>query len=216
MVPDELVLNDPELRELAKKTLQLEAEKKAIEVAQMSRNEEILLNSQERGGHFDFVGVVLEGGVHDFIVRLENWSKRNPGKDIEILMNSPGGSVLDGLALVDYLMVLQRRGHKIRIIATGMVASMAGVLLQVADERVMTKHAYFGMHEVSSYVGNANTSQAEDALKFTKELQGRLVDLLCSKSHLTKAKLTRIWKRKDIWASAENALEMGLIDRIWE
>lgn len=216
MVPDEIILNDPELRELAKKALELEVAQKEIAVAQASRNEEILVNSQERSGHFDFVGVVLEGGVHDFIVRLENWSKRNPGGDIEILMNSPGGSVLDGLALVDYLTVLQGRGHKIRIIATGMVASMAGVLLQVADDRVMTRHAYFGMHEVSSYVGSANTSQAEDALKFTKELQSRLVDLLCSKSNLTKAKLTRIWKRKDIWANADHALEMGLIDRIWE
>ena len=213
MVPDEL-LKDPEVKALALRNLELEAKKSEIELAQLERNEQILVNAQERGGRFDFVGIVMEGGVHDFMVRLSNWSKRNPGGDIEILMNSPGGSVLDGLALVDFLQILQGRGHKITIIGTGMVASMAGVLLQVADDRVLTKHAYFGMHEVSSYVGSANTSQAEDALKFTKELQGRLVDLLCAKSTLTKAKLTRIWKRKDIWANADEALKLGLIDRI--
>jgi ATP-dependent protease ClpP protease subunit len=213
MVPDELY-KDPEIKALALENLKLEAEMRKIDLAHKQRVEEIAVNAQERGGRFDFVGIVMEGGVHDFIVRLSNWSKRNPEGDIEILMNSPGGSVLDGLALVDFLQILQNRGHKITIIGTGMVASMAGVLLQVADERVLTKHAYFGMHEVSSYVGSGTTSQTEDALKFTKELQGRLVELLCAKSTLTKAKLTRIWKRKDIWANAEEALKLGLIDRI--
>jgi ATP-dependent Clp protease protease subunit len=215
MVPDEL-LKDPEIRALALRNLELEAQKSEIELAQMARNEEILVNSQERGGRFDLVGVIMEGGVHDFIVRLENWSKRNPGQGIEIILNSPGGSVLDGLALVDYLTILQGRGHKLTIIGTGMVASMAGVLLQIADERILTKHAYFGMHEVSSYVGMANTSMAEDALKFTKELQSRLVTLLCAKSTLTKPKLTTMWKRKDIWVNAERALDMGLVDKILE
>jgi ATP-dependent protease ClpP protease subunit len=215
VLPDAL-LADPEIKALALKNLELEAAKATLELAQMQRNEEILLNSQERGGRFDFVGIVMEGGVHDFIVRLENWSKRNPGKGIEIILNSPGGSVLDGLALVDYLGILQSRGHKLTIIGTGMVASMAGVLLQIADERVLTKHAYFGMHEVSSYVGMASTAMAEDHLKFTKELQTRLVAILCSKSTLTKAKLTTMWKRKDIWCNAEKALELGLIDRILE
>lgn len=213
MVPDEL-LKDPEIKALAIKNLTLEAQKAEIELAQMTRNEEILANAQERTGRFDFIGIVMEGGVHDFIHRLENWSKRNPDAPIEILLNSPGGSVLDGLALVDYLQILQGRGHRITIIGTGMVASMAGILLQVADDRVLTKHAYFGMHEVSSYVGHSNTSQAEDSLKFTKELQGRLVDILCSKSKMTKATLTRKWKRKDVWANAEDALSMGFIDRI--
>ena len=213
MVPDEL-LKDPELRAAALRQLDLEAKKAEIELKQLERNEEILSNAQERRGRFDFIGIVMEDGVHAFIVRLENWSKRNPGGEIEILLNSPGGSVLDGLALVDYLQLLQARGHKITIIGTGMVASMAGILMQVADDRVLTKHAYFGIHEVSSYVGHSSTSIAEDALKFTKELQGRLVDLLCAKSNMTKASLTRKWKRKDIWANAEEALKLGLIDRI--
>lgn len=213
MVPDAL-LQDPEVKAQSLKLLDLEIRKGEIEYAQLARNEEVILNSGERNGRFELVGVIMEGGVHDFMVRLENWCKRNPGAPIEIILNSPGGSVLDGLALVDYLEIVRSRGHKITMIGTGMVASMAGVLLQVADDRVLTKHAYFGMHEVSSYVGHANTSQADDALKFTKELQRRLVDLLCARSNLTQAKLTRIWKRKDIWTNAEKALEMGLIDEI--
>ena len=213
MVPDEL-LKDPEIRALALRALELEGNLKEIELAQAKRNEEILLASQERAGRFNLVGVIMEHTVHELMVRLENWSQRNPGATVEIVLNSPGGSVLDGLALVDYLTLMQSRGHKIRIVATGMAASMAGVLLQVADERVITKHGYFGMHEVSSYVGMANTSQAEDHLKFTKELQSRLVDILCAKSSLSKPKLTTMWKRKDIWVSADRALDMGLVDEI--
>lgn len=213
MVPDEF-MQDPEFRALAIEHLKLQNQKTALEVANGTRNEEILLARGETDGHFQFVGIILEPIVHDFIIKLENWTKRHPGEDIEILLNSPGGSVLDGLALIDYLTLLKKRGHKITMIGTGVVASMAGVMLQVADERVLTKHAYFGMHEVSSYIGSTSTALAEDHLKFTKQLQGRLVDILTERSTLTKARLTAMWKRKDIWADAEKALKLGMIDRV--
>ena len=69
MVPDEL-LKDPEVKALAIKNLELEAALKEIDLAQKQRNEEVLINAQERGGRFDFVGIVMEGGVHFLFVMM--------------------------------------------------------------------------------------------------------------------------------------------------
>jgi ATP-dependent protease ClpP protease subunit len=212
MLPDEL-LNDPDFKIQALTRLKQQNELGEIELEAARRQNAIARNSGDARGHFTYTGPIMEDGVHTFIGICDNWSSRNPGKDIEILLNSPGGSVTDGLALIDYIYLLRKRGHHIKIVGTGMVASMAGVILQAANERALTSRAYFGMHEVSSYVGGTTTQQ-EDALKFTKQLQARCVDMLVQRSNMTPAKLKAMWKRKDIWCDAKKALEMGVIDVI--
>lgn len=216
MLPDEF-LNDPELRDEALKRLRQQNELGEIEIKRAHRQEAIQDASGDSLGRFTLVGPIMEDAVHTLIGMAENWSARNPGKDLEIVLNSPGGSVTDGLALIDYIILLRKRGHHVRIIGTGMVASMAGALLQAGDERVLTSRAYFGMHEVSSYIGGGSmtsTTMAEDQLKFTKQLQAQVERMLTSRSSLTPAKLKSMWKRKDIWCDADKALALGLIDRI--
>lgn len=216
MLPDEF-LNDPELRDEALIRLKQQNELGALEIKNAQRREQVAENAGDARGRFTFVGPIMEEGVHVFISAADNWSHRNPGKDLELLLNSPGGSVTDGLALIDFIVLLRKRGHRVRIIGTGMVASMAGALLQAADERVLTSRAYFGMHEVSSYIGGggmSSTTMAEDQLKFTKQLQAQVERMLTARSTLTPAKLKSMWKRKDIWCDADKALTLGLIDRI--
>lgn len=217
MLPSEDFLNDPELRDAALERLRQQNELGAIEIKRAVRSEEITEAAGDAHGRFILVGPIMEDSVFTFIGIAENWSKRNPGKDMEILLNSPGGSVTDGLALIDYIILLRKRGHHVRIVGTGMVASMAGALLQAADERVLTSRSYFGMHEVSSYIGGGgmtSTTMAEDQIKFTKQLQARVEKMLTDRSKLTAAKLKTMWKRKDIWCDANKALELELIDRI--
>jgi ATP-dependent protease ClpP protease subunit len=210
-----VALQDPELRELVKNQLQLAVEKESLTVASMKREAERILNDGRETGDFTYIGNVGEIAVHSMIEKLELFSRRNPGAPIKISLNSGGGSVIDGFALVDYLLMLRRRGHKITITVFGFAASMAGVILMAADERVMTPRASLGMHEVS-YGMYGNTSQQEDNLRFTKELEKRCVELLCARSKLTPARLKSMWKRKDVWVDASKALELNLIDRIEE
>lgn len=212
---DEGILQDPELRELVKQELTLKVEKERLTVASMNREAERITNDGRETGDFTFLGNVAEIPVHSLIEKLEMFSRRFPGQDIKIAINSGGGSVIDGFALIDYLFMLRRRGHKVTIRVFGFAASMAGVILMAADERVMTPRASLGMHEVS-YGMYGNTSQQEDNLKFTKELEKRCVELLCSRSKLTPARLKSMWKRKDVWVDASKALELGLADRIEE
>lgn len=164
---------------------------------------------------FSFFAPVSDGSVNRAIYELDAWSREAPGCDITLLINSPGGSVIDGLALYDFLQELKKRGHHIITKGFGMCASMGGVLLQAGDERVMSPRALLLIHEVSAGA-MGTTTQMEDKLKFIERLQSMCLDILADRATIKRATIKRNWKRKDWWLSAEEALKKGFIDRIEE
>ncbi len=191
----------------------LEARKLELEIAELERGAAKVEKDARHNGFFHFVGSVHETRVHSVMIDIEEYCRANPGAPVKILLNSAGGNVIDGLAFCDYLKLLSSRGHKTTIIATGIAASMAGVILQCADERVLTKRAYLSIHEVSSVVQGSLTDN-EDNIRFTKQLQRNLEEILCERSELTIPRLKSMWRRKDVNLSAFDALKLGLIDRI--
>lgn len=192
---------------------ELKARQLELEIASLERMSKISTSTPEHTGLFQFVGPVAESSVHRKIVEMDSFARRYPGAPIEILLNSMGGHVWDGFALIDYIQRLQRNGHKVTITGIGVVASMAGIIMQAADERVLTPRAWFHAHELSSMVAGSITSQ-EDNLKLVKAMQAQAAELLCSKSNLTPAKLKSLWTRKEAYMGADEALKLGLIDRI--
>lgn len=156
---------------------------------------------------------IFGGNVDTWIDTLEHWERRDPGEPIVIRINSPGGDVLDGFALLDTILRLRRNGHHVTTHGLGMIASMATVLMQAGDERVLDKNAWFMIHEVSAGV-RGKSSEMEDELKFVKKLQDRLLDILAERSTLTKAQIKRRWTKKDDWMSADEALKLGFVDRV--
>lgn len=156
---------------------------------------------------------IYGANVDSWIATLEHWERRDPGKPITIRINSPGGSVLDGFALLDTILRLRRNGHHITTHGLGMIASMATILMQAGSERVLDKNAWFMIHEVSAGA-RGKASEMEDELKFINKLQDRLLDLLAERSTLTKAQIKRRWKKTDDWMSADDALALGFVDRV--
>jgi ATP-dependent Clp endopeptidase proteolytic subunit ClpP len=151
--------------------------------------------------------------VDTWIDMLEHWERRDPGEPITIRINSPGGSVLDGFALLDTILRLRRKGHKVTTHGIGMIASMATILMQAGDERVLDHNAWFMIHEVSAGV-QGKASEMEDQMKFTMKLQERLLDILAERSTLSKTQIKKRWKKTDDWMSAEEALKLGFVDRV--
>lgn len=151
--------------------------------------------------------------VDTWIDALEHWERRDPGLPITIRINSPGGSVLDGFALLDTILRLRRKGHHVTTHGIGMIASMATILMQAGDERVLDHNAWFMIHEVSAGV-QGKASEMEDQMKFTLKLQERLLDILAERSTLSKTQIKRRWKKTDDWMSADEALALGFVDRV--
>lgn len=162
---------------------------------------------------YSFYSRVDSDKVSDAMKTMDEWSRVHPGKDIEVQLTSAGGSVLDGLALYDFLRILSARGHKVGVTAYGMCASIGSILLQAGDERKLGENSYVMLHEISFGAWGTPTAVSED-LDFAKILEGRLVDILCARSKLTPKTLAKMWHKKDIWLDSGKSLKLGLIDSI--
>ena len=145
--------------------------------------------------------------------KLTQWSRLNPKCPMEIIFSSPGGSIIDGFELFDFIQDLRSRGHHITTGTLGMAASMAGILLQAGDTRWVGGQAWVMIHR-AAFGAFGKTYEVEDEVEFVKRIEGRILDIFTSRSKLTKQKIKKNWDRKDWWISADEALELHLVDEI--
>lgn len=162
---------------------------------------------------YNFSKSVSEGTVRECINQLTNWSRKEPECEIEICFNSPGGSVVDGFALFDFIQVLRQRGHKVTTSALGMAASMAGILLQAGDTRVMGAQSWLMIHE-ASFGAVGKIGEVEDTVEWVKRVQERILDIFAERSKMSRTAIKKKWTRKDWWLSSDEALELGFVDAI--
>lgn len=132
---------------------------------------------------------------------------------IEIVFYSPGGEVISGMALFDHIRRISKMGHHITTVCSGYAASMAGILLQAGDTRVMGKESYILIHEVSFGAGG-KIGEVEDEVAFVKKIQSRVLHIFAERSSLTVRQLDNRWKRKDWWLDSDEALELKIVDEV--
>lgn len=198
--------------------MELERDEMALEKERLE-HEDLLRKAKEDEASADhhriytFDKEVSHSSVAKAMDRIGMWSRRDPGCDITLLINSPGGSVFAGLAFYDQLQQLRAAGHKVITQTLGMAASMGGILLQAGDERLIGANASVLIHEVSSGMWG-KTSALADELRLTERLQSQLLDILASRSKLTAAEIADRWHRKDWWLTAGEAVQYGFADRI--
>ena len=147
------------------------------------------------------------------IAQLTVWMRNNPEQDIEIVFNSPGGDVVEGMALYDFIQLVKSRGHHVTTTALGMAASMAGILLQAGTKRVMGAEAWVLIHE-GSFGTAGKVGEVEDKVDWVKRIMKRICKIFASRSKLSSAQVARRWKRRDWWLSSEDCLKLGFIDEI--
>jgi ATP-dependent Clp protease protease subunit len=194
--------------------LQLETERARLDLAAARRRERDATADAAEAHVYTFYAGVEADSVQACMAELGQWSRREPGSPITVIFNSPGGSVLDGLALFDYLRRLRASGHHVTTVALGRAASMGAVLLQAGDRRVMGANAFLLIHEVHN-ASAGKVSELEDGIEFTRRLQKRLQAILAERSSLTEAQIARRWARKEWWLDAEEAVGVGLADAVF-
>lgn len=182
-----------------------------VERDQEKRRDELAANHHHKVYVFD--QDVNETSVKRCIQQLNTWARQDAGCDIEIQINSPGGSIFDGFALIDFIRDLQAKGHKVTTLAYGMAASMGGVLLQVGDNRVMGANCLLLIHE-GSLGAVGDFGKVEDRVKLMELMHERILDLFAERSKVSKAFIKRNWQRRDWWLDADTALKHGFVDAI--
>lgn len=151
--------------------------------------------------------------VRDTIDRLLALESDDPEKGITIILNSPGGSVNDGYALVDMIRFIR---PPVTVIGTGVVASMGiSILLSVpAERRFSLPNTRFMIHQ-PRFMGTVRGAVSD--LEITASEMVKMKDK--SNEEVAKATGHTVEKvdqdtRRDLWLSAEEALDYRLISKI--
>lgn len=184
-----------------------------IEVKELSRKYDEFLSNDNFHHVYRFNSSVRGKTVANCLGRLKTWSRLDPGCDMEIIFNSPGGDITEGMALFDFIQGLRQSGHKVTTGSAGMAASMAGILLQAGDHRWVGQQTWILIHR-ASFGAAGSTFDVEDQLEFIKRLEQRVVDIFVARSELDEDTIRDKWDRKDWWIPAEEALELNLVDEI--
>lgn len=159
-----------------------------------------------------FLGTAIDDYAANVIqAQLLYLDSADPGKDISIYINSPGGSVYAGLGIYD---TMQYIGCDISTICTGMAASMAAVLLVAGtkDKRSALRHSRVMIHQP---MGGAQ-GQASDIEITAREIQKLKKELYTIIAEHSGNDYEKVWKDsdRDYWMTAQEACEYGMIDKV--
>ena len=159
------------------------------------------------------VGQVNYDTCNELIKQLMCLEAQDNTKEIIIYINSPGGSVTDGLALYD---VIQLLDSPIRTVCIGMAASMGAILFLAGEKRQMLPHSEIMIHDPSYHgldVGGQKPHEIQrkvDSLNETRKMLAQIIAERTGKSVKEVYKVTA----EDTYYKAKAAVEFGLATEI--
>lgn len=137
----------------------------------------------------------------------------NPGKDIQLHINSPGGSVTAGMAIYDTIQCIK---SDVVTICIGLAASMGSFLLAAGTKgkRLALPHARIMMHQpAKAGATRGSASDIEIEAREIIRLRRRLNEIYAQRTGQPVEKIEKDTER-DFFMSANEAMEYGLVDRI--
>jgi ATP-dependent Clp protease, protease subunit len=159
-----------------------------------------------------FIGDAIEEHMANIVIaQLLFLEKEDPDKDIDVYIQSPGGSVIAGLAIYDTMQLIK---PDIRVTVVGMAASMGAVLTSggTKGKRAALPNARIMIHQGSAGFSGTPSDieiQAREVLKFKEVLTQILADN-CGQSFDQVSKDID----RDKWMSAKEAVEYGIVDEV--
>jgi len=159
-----------------------------------------------------FLGVPIDDYVANIIqAQLLFLESTDPRKDIQIYLNTPGGSVYAGLGIYDTMQYIK---PDVATICTGMAASMGAVLLCAGEKgkRTALPHSRILIHQpMGGAQGQA--SDIEITAREIQKLKKELYEIIAVHSGQTYKK---IWKDgdRDYWMTSDEAKDYGMIDEV--
>lgn len=156
------------------------------------------------------IGSVDADMVNSLITQIRYLAAEAPNEEITMFINSPGGSVPDGMALLDVMAAIP---CPIRTVCVGTAASMASLLFVCGKTRDMLEHSHLMIHDplVQNLSGSAlKIDVASKNLLRTREIIGKIYAKVSGKT------LDEIYAItcEDTLLDAEMALQFGFADRI--
>ena len=154
---------------------------------------------------------VNEHTANVVVAQLLHLANEDPNKDIQLYINSPGGSVYDGLAIYDTIQYIK---PDVQTIGIGLQASMGAFLLSsgTKGKRFVLPNSRVMIHQPSSGTQGKVTDQ-EITLREAIALKEKLAEMMAKNTGQMVAKVKADMER-DFWMSAEEAVKYGVADEV--
>lgn len=135
----------------------------------------------------------------------------NAADTLDIEINSPGGSVLDGYTLYNALQDMRERGVYVTAHVT-LAASMASVIAMAADKVVMRKGSRMMIHEASAGT-QGDAAEHYNRAQLLDGISDEIAGIYAERTGMSKEKARKLMK-KETWMDAKQAVEMGFADEL--
>ena len=183
-------------------------EERKLNVAQMDVFSRLMMD------RIIFLGTQIDDYTANVIqAQLLYLDSADPGKDVSIYINSPGGSVYAGLGIYDTMQSIQ---SDVTPICTGMAASMAAILLVAGEKgkRYALKHSRVMIHQPMGGI----QGQASDIEITAREIQKLKEELYTIISNHSGQPYDKVYadSDRDYWMTSQEALDYGMIDKVLE
>jgi len=159
-----------------------------------------------------FLGTAVDDQIANLIVaQLLHLESEEPDKDIQIYINSPGGSVYAGLAIYDTMQFIK---PDVQTTCVGIAMSMGALLLAggAKGKRLALPNAKILIHQVSSgFQGQA--TDIEIQARETINMKRRIEEIIARHTEQTLEKVSRDMER-DYFMTAQEGQEYGIIDSV--
>ena len=207
------------------KSAEYHTETARIATESAKRQEKVNLTGNHHHNEFWFNDGVDETTVAECCAQLAVWDRLDPTCDLTVKINSPGGTVFEGLHLFDDVSAyslrewdtrdIPRGTHHTTVIGRGMAASMGGILLQSFDTRIVGPECWVLIHEISTLSAGKLSEIREDS-KFWDRVADRVAEIFVRRSNgkISKTAFKRKWDGKEWWLSSDEALAYGFVDAI--
>lgn len=176
----------------------------------------IYLGHPHYGSEEDEVDNVMSGRFIKNLKVLERTATKERSQ-ITVILNTRGGDVTQGMAIYD---AIKEFPYHVTIKVSGHAESMGAIILQAADERVMSKNAVFMMHDGEEMYPSSHKTKIRNQYEFARKVDKRCNDILyeriIEKNPDFKYKKLEELLIFDKNMFADEAIAMGLIDKIAE
>ena len=159
-----------------------------------------------------FIGTPIDDDVANLVIaQMLFLTKEDPDRDIDLYINSPGGSVIAGLAIYDTMQYIKPDiattcvGHAMSMGAVLMAGGAKGKRLALPNSRIMIHQGSAGFHGTPSDIDII----AKEVLRY----KSLLIDIIAKHSGQSVEKVTKDVDR-DFYMSPEEAMEYGIVDRV--
>lgn len=166
----------------------------------------------------DPIEILLYGVIGDTYEGLDARTIRQQVTDsegpIDLRLNTGGGSVMEGLAMVNTFVEAKAAGRKIRVFIDGLAASMGSVIAMVGDEIIMADSALMMIHNPWD-IAIGDAEQLRKKADLLDKIRDQLVGIYAARTGLSPKVLTAMMQA-ETWMTADEALENKFITTIAE